>query len=76
MKQIKDSIKNKIKIDNKILTLIQLSLIIVVLSYFIITFVELKFNPTEWHVISRIIFIVISGAGVTFITKNLYNDND
>ena len=76
MKQTKDKIRNKIKIDDKILTLIQLSFIIVVLLYFIITFVELKFNPIEWHIISRIILTVISLFGIIFVTKNLYNDND
>ena len=59
------------KIPKEISTLLTLSLIIVVILYLIITFVELTFNPTRWHMVSRIVFVVLSVAGIGFITRNL-----
>ena len=59
------------KTPKEISTLLTLSLIIVVILYLIITFVELTFNPTRWHMVSRIVFVVLSVAGIGFITRNL-----
>ena len=59
------------KIPKELSTLLTLSVIIVVILYLIITFVELTFNPVNWHMASRIIFVALSVAGIGFITRNL-----
>ena len=59
------------KIPKELSTLLTLSLVIVVILYLIITFVELTFNPVNWHTVSRVIFVVLSVAGIGFITRNL-----
>ena len=59
------------KIPKELSTLLILSLAILVILYLIITFVELTFNPVEWHMASRVIFVALSVAGIGFITRNL-----
>ena len=55
-------------------TLLILSAIIVVILYLIITFVELTFNPVNWHMVSRVIFVALSVAGISFVTRNLLKE--
>ena len=62
------------KIPKEISTLLTLSAIIVAMLYFIITFVELTFNPARWHMVSRVIFMVLSGVGIGFVTRNLLKE--
>ena len=62
------------KIPKEISTLLILSLIIVVMLYLIITFVELTFNPASWHMVSRVIFMLLSGVGIGFVTRNLLKE--
>ena len=62
------------KIPKELSTLLTLSVIIVVILYLIITFVELTFNPVNWHMASRIIFVALSVAGIGFITRNLLKE--
>ena len=59
------------KIPKEISTLLILSAVIVAMLYLITTFVELTFNPVDWHMVSRVIFVVLSVAGIGFITRNL-----
>ena len=72
-----DNKKNDInmnKIPKELSTLLKLSLVIVAMLYLITTFVELTFNPVNWHMASRIIFVVLSVAGIGFITRNLLKE--
>ena len=62
------------KIPKELSTLLILSAVIVVILYLIITFVELTFNPVNWHMVSRVIFVVLSVAGIGFITRNLFKE--
>ena len=62
------------KMKKELSTLLILSLIIVVILYLIVTFVELTFNPVNWHMASRVIFVVLSVAGIGFITRNLFKE--
>lgn len=62
------------KIPKEISTLLKLSAIIVAILYLITTFVELTFNPTSWHMASRVIFVALSVAGIGFITRNLLKE--
>ena len=62
------------KIPKEISTLLTLSAVIVVILYLIITFVELTFNPVDWHMVSRIIFVALSVGGISFITRNLFKE--
>ena len=62
------------KIPKEISTLLILSLVIVVILYLITTFVELTFNPVNWHMVSRIVFVLLSVAGIGFITRNLLKE--
>ena len=59
------------KIPKEISTLLKLSVVIVAMLYLITTFVELTFNPVDWHMASRVIFVALSVAGIGFITRNL-----
>ena len=59
------------KIPKELSTLLILSLVILVIFYLIITFVELTFNPVDWHMASRVVFVALSVAGIGFITRNL-----
>ena len=62
------------KIPKELSTLLTLSAIIVVILYLITTFVELTFNPVNWHMVSRVIFVALSVAGIGFITRNLLKE--
>lgn len=62
------------KIQKELSTLLILSLVIVVMLYLIITFVELTFNPVNWHMASRVIFVALSVAGIGFVTRNLLKE--
>ena len=62
------------KIPKEISTLIILSLVILAVLYLIITFVELTFNPVNWHMVSRVIFVALSVAGISFVTRNLLKE--
>ena len=62
------------KIPKELSTLLTLSAIIVVILYLITTFVELTFNPVNWHMASRVIFVALSVAGIGFITRNLLKE--
>ena len=62
------------KIPKELSTLLILSAIIVVILYLITTFAELTFNPVNWHMVSRVIFVVLSVAGIGFITRNLFKE--
>ena len=62
------------KIPKELSTLLTLSAVIAVILYLIITFVELTFNPVNWHIMSRVIFVVLSAAGIGFITRNLLKE--
>ena len=62
------------KIPKELSTLLTLSAIIVAVLYLIITFVELTFNPVDWHMVSRVIFVALSAAGIGFITRNLLKE--
>ena len=62
------------KIPKELSTLLTLSLVIVVILYLIITFVELTFNPVDWHMASRVIFVLLSVAGISFVTRNLLKE--
>ena len=62
------------KIPKELSTLLTLSAIIVAVLYLIITFVELTFNPVNWHMVSRVIFVALSVGGIGFITRNLLKE--
>ena len=62
------------KIPKELSTLLTLSAIIVAMLYLITTFVELTFNPVNWHMVSRIIFVLLSVAGIGFVTRNLLKE--
>ena len=62
------------KMKKELSTLLILSLAIFVILYLIITFVELTFNPVNWHMVSRVIFVALSVAGIGFITRNLLKE--
>ena len=62
------------KIPKELSTLLILSLVIVVMLYLIVTFVELTFNPVNWHMASRIVFVALSVAGIGFVTRNLLKE--
>jgi hypothetical protein len=46
------------------------SLILMVITYLLIVFVTLDFNPLTWHWLARAAMVVIWFYGVAFLEKN------
>ena len=42
-----------------------------ILTYLCLSFVELSFNITQWHIATRIALVLICSIGTGFIVKDL-----
>lgn len=60
----------------ELLTLVMLSLVVLLLIYALISFVELTFDITNWWVGSRIALIVFWVFFTVFTGINLYSEDD
>jgi hypothetical protein len=46
------------------------SLILMFITYLLIVFVTLDFNPLTWHWLARVVMVVIWFYGLAFLEKN------
>jgi len=57
-----------------LLTLIALSLMVLLMLYLSISFIQLTFNVADWWIGSRLAIIILWGAITVFMGMNLYSE--
>lgn len=62
--------KNK-KLSTEVTIIAKLSVILLIVLYVIVTFVEMEVDPREWMMLSRVVYCLLSVVGIGYITRNL-----
>ena len=62
--------KNK-KLSTEVTVIAKLSVILLIVLYGIVTFVEMDVDPREWMMLSRVVYCLLAVVGIGYITRNL-----
>lgn len=62
--------KNK-KLSTEVAIIVKLSVILLIVLYGIVTFVEMEVDPREWMMLSRAFYCLLEVVGISYITRNL-----